>query len=84
MFFDIRVAGGPAFFGRQPGSMNQSTAAIAAFSVTKPVFQAHAQRRCRECGHQSAEHVGIPDPALAQQLSLIHSGCLDCESCADE
>jgi hypothetical protein len=64
--------------------MNQSTAAVSRFSIVKPVFQARAQRRCRECGHRSAEHVGFPDPALAEQLSLIHGGCLDCESCADE
>jgi hypothetical protein len=30
------------------------------------------------------EHVGFPDAALAEQLGLIHGGCLDCESCGDE
>jgi hypothetical protein len=30
------------------------------------------------------EHVGFPDAALAEQLSLIHGGCLDCESCGNE
>jgi hypothetical protein len=30
------------------------------------------------------EHVGFPDAALAEKLSLIHGGCLDCESCGDE
>jgi hypothetical protein len=85
MFSDIRVAGAPAFFRAATKlSMNQSTAVLSRFSARQPIFPVHAQRRCRECGHRTAEHVGFPDQALAEQLSLIHGGCLDCESCADE
>jgi hypothetical protein len=50
----------------------------------QPLFPVRAQQKCRTCGHRTAEHVGFPDTALAEQLSLIHGGCLDCESCADE
>jgi hypothetical protein len=50
----------------------------------QPLFPVRAQQKCRACGHQTAEHVGFPDTALAEQLGLIHGGCLDCESCADE
>jgi hypothetical protein len=50
----------------------------------KPLFPVRARQKCRTCGHQAAEHVGFPDAALAEQLSRIHGGCLDCESCADE
>jgi len=50
----------------------------------QPLFPVHARQKCRSCGHQVGEHVGFPDTALAEQLSLIHGGCLDCESCGNE
>jgi len=50
----------------------------------QPLFPVHARQKCRSCGHQAGEHVGFPDTALAEQLSLIHGGCLDCESCGNE
>jgi len=53
-------------------------------SIRQPLFPRRAQQKCRSCGHQVGEHVGFPDAALAEQLSLIHGGCLDCESCGDE
>jgi hypothetical protein len=63
--------------------MNQSATALR-LVPRQPIFQLRAQQDCGSCGHQVGEHVGFPDPALAQQLSLIHGGCLDCEICADE
>jgi hypothetical protein len=84
MSFDIRDAGAPASFRDE---MNQSAAAVRGASLTvngQPLFPRRARQKCRSCGHQSIEHVGFPDPAVAEQLSLIHGGCLDCESCADE
>jgi adenosylmethionine-8-amino-7-oxononanoate aminotransferase len=35
---------------------------------------------CSPAGHCRPEIAA----AVAEQLSLIHGGCLDCESCADE
>jgi hypothetical protein len=67
--------------------MNQSASAFRTalrLAPRQPLFPARARQKCRACGHQTAEHVGFPDAALAEQLSLIHGGCLDCESCADE
>jgi hypothetical protein len=52
--------------------------------VRQPLFPRRAAQKCRSCGHQTGEHVGFADTAIAEQLSLIHGGCLDCESCADE
>lgn len=49
-----------------------------------PLYNRRSERKCRACGHWSEKHVGFADPALAEQLSRIHSGCLDCEVCADE
>jgi hypothetical protein len=63
--------------------MYQSATALR-LATRQPLFQLHAQRKCRSCGHQVGEHVGMPDAALAEQLSRIHGGCLDCETCADE
>jgi len=64
--------------------MNQSAPALRLVPRHQPIFQLRAQQNCRACGHEVGEHVGFPDPALAKQLSLIHGGCLDCETCADE
>ena len=67
--------------------MNQPATAFRPALITvnrQPLFVRHARRKCRSCGHPSLEHVGFPDAAVAEQLSLIHGGCLDCESCADE
>jgi hypothetical protein len=50
----------------------------------RPLFQLRAQQSCWACGHQLGEHIGFPDAALAKQLSRIHGGCFDCETCADE
>jgi hypothetical protein len=63
--------------------LNQSTTALR-FVPRQPLFPVHARQNCRACGHQVGEHVGFPDAALAQELSRIHGGCLDCETCADE
>jgi len=63
--------------------MNQSTTVLR-LVPRQPLFPLHAQQNCRACGHQVGEHVGFPDAALAKQLSRIHGGCLDCETCADE
>jgi hypothetical protein len=67
--------------------MNQSVTALRTalrLAPRQPLFPLRAQRKCRSCGHRTGEHVGFPDAALAEQLSLIHGGCLDCESCGDE
>jgi hypothetical protein len=67
--------------------MNQSINAFRTAlrpTTRQPLFPMRAQRKCRACGHQVGEHVGFPDAALAEQLSLIHGGCLDCESCGNE
>jgi hypothetical protein len=67
--------------------MNHSVTAMrtAVRPVTRqPLFQRSAQQKCRSCGHHAGVHVGLPDPAVAEQLSLIHGGCLDCETCGDE
>jgi hypothetical protein len=53
-------------------------------ATRQPLFLVRGQQKCRSCGHQVGEHVGFPDAAIAEQLSLIHGGCLDCESCGDE
>jgi hypothetical protein len=63
--------------------INQSVTALR-FVPRQPLFQLRAQQNCRSCGHRVGEHVGFPDAALAKELSLIHGGCLDCETCADE
>jgi hypothetical protein len=66
---------------------NQSANAFRTASrpvVRQPLFPRRAAQKCRSCGHQTGEHVGFADAAVAEQLSLIHGGCLDCESCADE
>jgi hypothetical protein len=63
--------------------MNQSSTALR-LVAPMPLFQLHARQSCRACGHQMGEHVGFPDAELAKQLSRIHGGCLDCETCADE
>jgi len=63
--------------------MNQSATALR-LVPRQPLFALRAQQNCRSCGHQGGEHVGFHDTTLAQQLSLIHGGCLDCESCTDE
>ncbi|HTQ23412.1 MAG TPA: hypothetical protein VMI09_01870 [Candidatus Binataceae bacterium] len=84
MPFDIRDAGVPASFKDE---MNQSATAVRNVLLTidrQPLFPRRARQKCRSCGHQSIEHIGFPDAAVAEQLSLIHGGCLDCESCADE
>jgi hypothetical protein len=84
MFSDIRLAGAPASPNDQ---MNQPATALRNALLTvnrQPLFPRRARQKCRSCGHQSIEHVGFSDAAVAEQLSLIHGGCLDCESCADE
>jgi len=63
--------------------MNQSATALR-LATRQPLFPLRAQQKCRSCGHQVGEHVGFPDAKLAEQLSRIHGGCLDCETCADE
>jgi hypothetical protein len=63
--------------------MNQSAAALR-LPLRQPMFPVQARRKCPTCGHRAVEHVGFPDAMLAEQLALIHGGCLDCESCADE
>ncbi len=63
--------------------MNQSTATLR-LATQRPLFPVRSQQKCRSCGHRVGEHVGFPDAALAEQLGLIHGGCLDCESCGDE
>jgi len=84
MFFDTRSAGAPASFRDE---MNQPATALRNPLLTvnrQPLFPRRARQKCRSCGHRSIEHIGFPDAAIAEQLSVIHGGCLDCESCADE
>ena len=63
--------------------MNPSAVALRP-PLRQPLFPVNAQRKCRECGHRMAEHGELPDRALAQQLSLIHGGCVECLACGDE
>jgi hypothetical protein len=63
--------------------MNQSATALRLITTRPPLFQLRPQR-CRSCGHQAGEHAGFSDAALAEQLSQIHGGCIDCQSCGDE
>jgi hypothetical protein len=63
--------------------MNQSSTVVR-LAAPPPLFQVRSLQSCRECGHRLGEHVGLPDTALARQLSRIHGGCLDCETCGDE
>jgi hypothetical protein len=67
--------------------MNQSATAPRIelrLAPRQPLFAHRARHKCRSCGHRMVEHVGLADPAVAEQMSLIHGGCLDCESCGDE
>jgi hypothetical protein len=63
--------------------VNQSSTALR-LTAPLPLFQLRSPRSCRACGHRLGEHAGLPDTELARQLSRIHGGCLDCETCADE
>jgi hypothetical protein len=63
--------------------MNQSSTAVR-LAASLPLFQFRSPQSCRTCGHRLGEHIGLPDTALTRQLSRIHGGCLDCETCADE
>jgi hypothetical protein len=86
--------GHPPFSSLPPllwDTMNQSVnASRTAFRTAlrpafrQPLFPVRARQKCHSCGHQVGEHVGFHDTALAEQLSLIHGGCLDCESCGNE
>jgi hypothetical protein len=82
--------GAPAFELIAAAAWNTMNQSVNAFrtalrpAIRQPLFPVRARQKCRSCGHQVAEHVGFPDTALAEQLSLIHGGCLDCESCGNE
>jgi hypothetical protein len=48
------------------------------------IYNSRSSSICPRCAHLVSEHVGFPDSVVAEQMSHLYGGCLDCALCANE